>query len=153
MESEKRVRRLEMQKKLLASKLYQVCLSHDHLSTVLQRSGITMTNTDRVMMETTKRIINAKTPEEMETIYSESSGKIFKGMPPMQEEKPKSGIQKIWFFPQDTAAKDLISHIEDMISQIDEHIQGLSKQDQDLYEDGMQDPDADEDGDTLRPPF
>lgn len=153
METEKRIRRLEMQNRLLGQKLYQVCLSHDHLSTVLQRSGVSMTNTDRVMMETTKRIINAKTPEEMETIYSESSGKIFKGMSSVQEEKPKSGIQKIWFFPQDTTAKDLISQIEEMISQIDEQIQGLSSEDRDLYEQGMDDPDADEDGDTLKPPF
>lgn len=153
MDFEKRIRRLEMQNKILASKLYQVCLSHDHLSVSLNRAGIPMTVTDQVMMETTKRIMSAKTPEEIETIYSESSGKIWKGIQPSTP-KPESGVQKIWFFKDDLNAKDLISQIEDMIADIGEQMKNLSKQDQELYEDGMDETEGERDpGDENSPQF
>jgi len=153
METEKRIRRLEMQNRLLTQKLYQVCLSHDHLSTVLQRSNMPMTATDKVMIETTKRIMMAKTPEEIETIYSESSNKIFKGFDSLPPAAPQSGVQKVWFFPKNTDTKDFISQIENIISQINEQINSLDPENRDLYEQGMQDDEGDDDTDSLSPPF
>ena len=165
MDTEKRVRRLEMQNKLLASKLYQVCLSHDHLSVVLQRAGVAMTNTDTCMMEATARIIKAKTPEEIETIYSESTGKIFKGGNIIKEAKPKpsKGVNEVFFFPWDGTTNmkdDLIDKIEQMIQDMNKQIQGMSEADKKLYEQGMTDDiddqdipeDPDDRTDTL-PPF
>jgi len=159
MNLEKRMRRLEMQNKILASKLYQVCLSHDHLSVSLNRAGAPMTVTDQVMMETTKRVMTAKTPEEIETIYSESSKRLWKGVKDDSENTEPSQekdnvIKKVWFFKNDLTAKDLISHIEKMMQEIDEHVKELSKEDQALYEEEKQFGDADdEDGDTMKPPF
>lgn len=161
MDTEKRVRRLEMQNKLLGQKLYQVCLSHDHLSVALQRAGVPMSNTDKTMMETTARIMKAKTPEEIETIYTESSNKIWKGsFSTEQQPKPNTGVSEVFFFPFSTGKDDLISKIEQMISDIDSQIKGLSKEDQELYEQGGQDdiddqdlPENPEDRNDLQPPF
>jgi hypothetical protein len=153
MDLEKRLRRLEMQNRLLASKLYQVCLSHDHLSIALQRANVPMSNTDKCMMEATSRIVKAKTPEEIETIYSESSSKIFKGVVP---DAPKSPVNKVWFFKENKASKDLIEQIEQMIADIDAQIQGMSKADQELYQEGLDDqdlPEPPEDENDLKPPF
>jgi hypothetical protein len=160
MDLEKRLRRLEMQNRLLASKLYQVCLSHDHLSTTLQRAGIPMTNTDKCMMEATARIVKAKTPEEIETIYSESSSKIFKGnFTSEAPAKPTKTVSEVFFFPF-AGKDDLISKIEKMISDIDEQIKGMSREDQELYEKGMADdvddkdlPEDPDDVSDLKPPF
>lgn len=153
MDTEKKLRRLEWQNRLLSQKLYQVCLSHDHLSTVLHRGNMPMTATDKVMMETTKRIMTAKTPEEIETIYSESSSKIFKGFTSPPPAAPQSGVQKVWFFPKDTDTQDFISQIEDIVAQINEQINSLDPENRDLYEQGMQDDEGDDDTDSLSPPF
>lgn len=161
MEIEKRLRRVEMQNKMLASKLYQVCLSHDHLSIALQRANVPMSNTDKCMMEATSRIVKAKTPEEIETIYSESTKKIFKGK--IVETKPKKPINEVFFFPfqADTDnTSDFLADIERLISDINEQIKGLSPKDKELYEQGMSDDiddkdlpeDPDDRTDTL-PPF
>ena len=162
MEIEKRLRRLEMQNKLLASKLYQVCLSHDHLSIALQRANVPMTNTDKCMMEATSRIVKAKTPEEIETIYSESTSKIFKNGT-LQETKPKKPVNEVFFFPfQGDMSKsdDFLADLERLIADINEQIKGLSPKDKELYEQGMADDiddkdlpeDPDDRTDTL-PPF
>ena len=164
MDTEKRVRRLEMQNKLLASKLYQVCLSHDHLSVVLQRAGVPMTNTDTCMMEATARIVKAKTPEEIETIYTESSSKVWKGKLKEHKPKPKTGVNEVFFFPYtagNTATDgDFLADLERLIADINQQIQDLSPKDKELYEQGMQDDTDDQDTpenpedrtDTL-PPF
>lgn len=161
MEIEKRLRRLEMQNKILASKLYQVCLSHDHLSIALQRANVPMSNTDKCMMEATARIVKAKTPEEIETIYSESTKNIFKGK--IVEAKPKKSVNEVFFFPfqADSGDKgDFLADLERLISDINEQIKGLSPKDKELYEQGMEDDiddkdlpeDPDDRTDTL-PPF
>jgi len=161
MEIEKRLRRVEMQNKLLASKLYQVCLSHDHLSIALQRANVPMSNTDKCMMEATSRIVKAKTPEEIETIYSESTKKIFKGK--IVETKPKKSVNEVFFFPFQAGTgntSDFLADIERLIADINEQIKGLSPKDKELYEQGMSDDiddkdlpeDPDDRTDTL-PPF
>jgi len=161
MEIEKRLRRVEMQNKILASKLYQVCLSHDHLSIALQRANVPMSNTDKCMMEATSRIVKAKTPEEIETIYSESTKKIFKGK--IVETKPKKPINEVFFFPFQADAgntSDFLAGIERLIADINKQINGLSPKDKELYEQGMADDiddkdlpeDPDDRTDTL-PPF
>jgi len=161
MEIEKRLRRVEMQNKILASKLYQVCLSHDHLSIALQRANVPMSNTDKCMMEATSRIVKAKTPEEIETIYSESTKKIFKGK--IVETKPKKPVNEVFFFPfqADTGnTSDFLADLERLISDINEQIKGLSPKNKELYEQGMADDiddkdlpeDPDDRTDTL-PPF
>ena len=161
MEIEKRLRRVEMQNKILASKLYQVCLSHDHLSIALQRANVPMSNIDKCMMEATSRIVKAKTPEEIETIYSESTKKIFKGK--IVETKPKKPINEVFFFPFQADAgntSDFLADIERLIADINKQINGLSPKDKELYEQGMADDiddrdlpeDPDDRTDTL-PPF
>jgi hypothetical protein len=161
MEIEKRLRRVEMQNKMLASKLYQVCLSHDHLSIALQRANVPMSNTDKCMMEATSRIVKAKTPEEIETIYSESTKKIFKGK--IVETKPKKPVNEVFFFPFQADAgntSDFLADLERLISDINKQINGLLPKDKELYEQGMSDDvddkdlpeDPDDRTDTL-PPF
>ena len=162
MEIEKRLRRVEMQNKILASKLYQVCLSHDHLSIALQRANVPMSNTDKCMMEATSRIVKAKTPEEIETIYSESTKKIFKNST-FKETKPKKPINEVFFFPFQTDTgntSDFLADLERLIADINKQINGLSPKDKELYEQGMADDvddkdlpeDPDDRTDTL-PPF
>ena len=161
MNLEKRLRRLEMQNKILSSKLYQVCLSHDHLSVALQRANVPMSNTDKCMMEATARIVKAKTPEEIETIYSESTGKIFKGK--IVESKPKQFINEVFFFPFQTdmsKSNDFLADLERLIFDINKQINGLSPKDKELYEQGMVDdiddkdlPEDPDDVNDLKPPF
>lgn len=162
MELEKKVRRLEMQNSILKQKLYQVCLSHDHLSVALNRANIPMSYTDKVMMETTKRIMVASSPEEIETIYTDSTAKMFTGGLP-KAKKPFSGVNKVFFFNQNNdAGENLIEMLNRMIADIDEQIKNLSAEDKELYEKGMAEEDMDdrdlpEDpmdrNDDLKPPF
>jgi hypothetical protein len=154
--------RLKMQNAILSQKLYQVCLSHDHLSVSLNRANIPMSYTDKVMMETTKRIMTAISPEEIETIYTDSTAKMFTGGLP-KINKPISGVQKVFFFNQNSnIGENLIDMLNKMIVDIDKQIKHLSAEDKELYEkgmaeDGLDDRDLPEDpmdrNDDLKPPF
>jgi len=158
--------RLKMQLELLKQKIYQVCLSHDHMSVCLNRAGIPMTRTDKAMMEATTRIMKARTTEEVETIYSDMTGKIFSGA--IDDTHKKSVIGKVFFFGngkhlnEKDLGEDLISQIERMIADIDAQIKNLSPEDKELYEKGMMEPDIDDRDlpedpmdrtDDLKPPF
>jgi len=155
--------RLKMQNSMLKQKLYQVCVSHDHMSVALNRANIPMSFTDKVMMDTTKRIMVAKSPEEIETIYSDSTAKLFVGGTAKPKPSPLTGFKKVYFFPKDQdAGESLIDAINKMIADIDEQLKNLSADDKELYEKGMAEDDMDdrdlpEDpmdrNDDLRPPF
>jgi hypothetical protein len=158
--------RLKMQIDMLKQKLYQVCVSHDHMSVALNRANIPMSFTDRVMMETTKRIMVAKTPEEIETIYSDSTAKLFTNGLTKKNTNSSSSLpwfKKVYFFPQkQDAGESLIDAINKMIADINEQIGNLSDEDKKLYEtgmadDGLDDFDLPEDpldsNDDLKPPF
>lgn len=156
--------RLKMYLDLLQRKLYQVCLSHDHLAACLNRANVPMSFVDRTMMETTKQIMTARTSEEVETIQNDATGKI---LGKNNSDKYKKGvIKKMFFFGDSHEAKELgeelIAEIEKMIADIDEHIKNLSDQDKKLYEEGLVDNELDdrdlpEDpmdrNDDLKPPF
>jgi hypothetical protein len=154
--------RLKMQNEMLKQKLYQVCLSHDHLSVALNRANIPMSYTDKVMMETTKRIMVAITPEEIETIYSDSAAKMFNGGL-AKTKKPPFGVQKVFFFNKtQDIGENLIDQLNKMIADIDEQLKNLSAEDRDLYEKGMSDDQIDDrdlpedpmdSNDDLKPPF
>lgn len=154
--------RLKMQNEMLKQKLYQVCLSHDHLSVALNRANIPMSYTDKVMMETTKRIMVAITPEEIETIYSDSTAKMFSGGL-TKTKKPPFVVQKVFFFNKtQDIGENLIDQLNKMIADIDEQLKNLSAEDRDLYEKGMSDDQIDDrdlpedpmdSNDDLKPPF
>ena len=150
-----------MQNSMLAQKLYQVCLSHDHLCATLRKNGTLPSKTDQVMMETTERVVAAKTTEEIETIYSEQSGKLLGSSTPSS-----APITKVFFFPKgtDISGKDLIEKINKMIADIDAQIDEITKEGKGIFGDefdkgmdAIDDQDLPEDDldrtDDLKPPF
>jgi hypothetical protein len=154
--------RLKMRLDLLQRKLYQVCLSHDHLSACLNRANVPMSFVDRTMMQTTKKIMTAFTTEEVETIYNEASGIILGKNNPNRSKKQI--IKQVFFFgdhEKKDLGEDLIAEIEKMIADIDEQIKNLSDEDKKLYEQGLEEEILDDrdlpedplDENDLKPPF
>jgi len=157
-------RRLKAQLDLLNRKIYQVCLSHDHLCASLNRARVPLSRSDISMMQATARIMKARSEEEIETIYSEQTAKLL-GASNTDSHK-KSVIQKVFLLGKHEnyqgLGEDLIAQIEKMIQDIDQHLKSLSPEDQKLYEQGMaaddiDDRDLPEDPmdrtDDLKPPF
>jgi hypothetical protein len=151
--------RLKMKNAILQQKLYQVCVSHDHLSVALNRANIPMSYTDKVMMDTTKRIMVANTSEEIETIYNDSTAKLFtKGL--SNHRKPVSGIKQVFFFGGNEATgENLIDMINKIIVDIEDQLNNLSADDKKLYEKGMSDENFndnisfEDENDDPKPPF
>ena len=103
--------RLKMQNQLLTQKLYQACISHDHLSIKLQNAKVEMSPHDMHMVEATSRIVKAMSVEEVETIYSEITQEIFKKK---QQKRPPSPpkTNKVVFFDDFADISELFGFVE-----------------------------------------
>ena len=105
--------RLKMQNELLTQKLYQACISHDHLSIKLQNAKVEMSPHDMHMVEATSRIVKAMSVEEVETIYSEITQEIFKKKQQKRPPSPpKTKTKKVVFFDDFTDISELFGFTE-----------------------------------------
>lgn len=139
--------RLKMQLELLKQKLYQVCLSHDHMAGKFRDLNVPMNSNDTAMMQATSRIMKATSTEEVETIYNEMSREMWKKK--FQPKPKKSGfVEKVFFFSDLNDTENLndsiMSALEKMIQDLDQQIKRIES------EETQENPDSEDD---LKPPF
>ena len=162
--------RLRMQNKILARKLHQVCISHDHLAIKLQNAKVLVSDYDSVMLEVTARVVSAISTEEIETIYTEVNEKLLKKVstpPPAKPKKSKpnknNNIFDVFFGMNPSTTEDMIgipmeTHggildaLQKLLDDIDKKITDQQNKDISNNDDSDEEDDLDK-TDDLKPPF